>query len=165
MLKYKYHQRGRQAKRFVLPSLRRGDTLARVARERSRTGIYHIMLRGINRQTIFKDNQDRVRFLDTLGEYKNICEFVFYGYCLMDNHVHLLIKETKESVSDIIKRICSSYVYWYNAKYKRCGHLFQERFKSEVVETDSYFLTVLRYIHQNPLKAKIAESLATLMGK
>ncbi|HZJ76718.1 MAG TPA: transposase, partial [Oscillospiraceae bacterium] len=68
--------------------------------------------------------------------------------------------ETKESVSDIIKRICSSYVYWYNAKYKRCGHLFQERFKSEIVETDSYFLTVLRYIHQNPLNAKIAESVA-----
>jgi len=134
--------------------------LARVARERSRTGIYHIMLRGINRQTIFEDNQDRVRFLDTLEEYKDICEFVFYGYCLMDNHVHLLIKETKESVSDIIKRICSSYVYWYNAKYKRCGHLFQERFKSEIVETDSYFLTVLRYIHQNPLKAKTAESVA-----
>ncbi len=134
--------------------------MARVARERSRTGIYHIMLRGINRQTIFEDNQDRVRFLDILEEYKDICEFVFYGYCLMDNHVHLLIKETKESVSDIIKRICSSYVYWYNAKYKRCGHLFQERFKSEIVETDSYFLTVLRYIHQNPLNAKIAESVA-----
>ena len=55
--------------------------MARVAREKSKTGIYHIMLRGINRQTIFEDNQDRVRFLDTLGEYKNICEFVFYGYC------------------------------------------------------------------------------------
>ncbi len=138
--------------------------MARVARERSRTGIYHIMLRGINRQTIFEDDRDRARFLDTLEEYKGICEFIFYGYCLMDNHVHLLIKETKESISDIIKRICSSYVYWYNAKYKRCGHLFQERFKSEVVETDSYFLTVLRYIHQNPLKAKIAKSVAESEG-
>jgi len=84
--------------------------LARVARERSRTGIYHIMLRGINRQTIFEDNQDRVRFLDTLEEYKDICEFVFYGYCLMDNHVHLLIKETKESVSDIQGEAAPEYI-------------------------------------------------------
>ena len=159
MLKYRYQQ-GRQTNRFVLPCLHRRGTLARVARERSRTGIYHIMLRGINRQTIFEDDQDRIRLLNTLEEYKDICEFIFYGYCLMDNHVHLLIKETKESVSNIIKRICSSYVYRYNAKYKRCGHLFQERFKSEVVETDSYFLTVLRYIHQNPSKAKIVKSVA-----
>lgn len=132
--------------------------MARVAREKSRTGIYHIMLRGINRQTIFEDDQDRVRFLDTLGNYKDTCEFILYGYCLMDNHVHLLIKETEESISRVIKRICSSYVYWYNAKYRRCGHLFQERFKSEVVETDRYFLTVLRYIHQNPIKANIVKT-------
>ncbi len=75
-----------------------------------------------------------------------------YGYCLMDNHVHLLVKETKESISDFMKRLSSSYVYWYNMKYDRCGHLFQERFNSENVESEKYFITVLRYIHQNPLK-------------
>ena len=71
----------------------------------------------------------------------------------MNNHIHLLMRETREPISQAIKRISSSYVHWYNLKYKRCGHLFQERFKSEVVETDAYFLTVLRYIHQNPMKA------------
>ncbi|MCK9267929.1 MAG: transposase [Alkaliphilus sp.] len=134
--------------------------MARVAREKSGTGIYHVMLRGINRQTIFEDNQDRVKFLETLERYKDACEFELYSYCLMDNHVHLLMKETVESISRTIKRICSSYVHWYNAKYERCGHLFQERFKSEVIETDSYFLTVLRYIHQNPVKAKIVKTVA-----
>lgn len=74
----------------------------------------------------------------------------------MDNHVHLLVKELEVTVSEFIKRICSSYVYWYNMKYDRCGHLFQDRFKSEVVETRAYFFTVLRYIHQNPLKAGLA---------
>jgi hypothetical protein len=78
----------------------------------------------------------------------------------MDNHIHLVIKETNESISQVIKRISSNYVYWYNQKYKRCGHLFQERFKSEVVETDAYFLTVLRYIHQNPLKAGITRDIS-----
>ena len=66
------------------------------------------------------------------------------------------MKEKDTALSDIIKRICSSYVYWYNSKYDRCGHLFQARFRSENVETTSYFLRVLRYIHQNPLKAGLA---------
>ena len=67
--------------------------------------------------------------------------------------MHLLIEETEEPIGQSIKRICGSYVYWYNRKHDRVGHLFQDRFKSEIVEDDSYFLTVLRYIHQNPLKA------------
>ena len=84
-------------------------------------GIYHVMLRGINRQTIFEDNEDRIKFLDTLARYRDDCGFELYSYCLMGNHVHLLMKEVVEPISGIIKRICSSYVYWYNAKYKRCG--------------------------------------------
>lgn len=76
----------------------------------------------------------------------------------MDNHIHLLCKETDESISDIVKRISSSYVHWYNAKYERSGHLFEGRFKSETVEEVRYFLTVLRYIHQNPLKAGVSKS-------
>jgi len=71
----------------------------------------------------------------------------------MGNHVHLLIKEGKEVLSNTMKRIGASYVHWYNWQYNRKGHLFQDRYKSEAVEDDAYFLTVLRYIHQNPLKA------------
>ena len=78
----------------------------------------------------------------------------------MDNRVHLLLKEEKENISQSMKRIISSYVYWYNSKYGRCGHLFQERYKSEPVFSDAYLLTVLRYIHQNPLKAKIVSDLS-----
>lgn len=111
------------------------------------------MIRGINRQTIFEDEEDKRRFLDTLRKYRENNHFELYGYCLMDNHVHLLLKEKEDSLSMLMKRISSSYVYWYNRKYRRCGHLFQERFNSENVDNDSYFRTVLRYIHQNPLKA------------
>jgi putative transposase len=130
--------------------------MSRKPRRKSRSGIYHIMLRGINRQTIFEDEEDKLRLLETIEKYKEKSKFKIYGYCLMDNHVHLLIKETEECVSLIIQRISASYVYWYNHKYERCGHLFQERFKSENVETISYFITVLRYIHQNPIKAGLA---------
>jgi putative transposase len=127
--------------------------MARKERKKSRSGIYHIMLRGINRQTIFEDEEDKRKFLETLKKYKDVSKYQLYSYCLMDNHVHLLIREMDETIAEAIKRISSSYVYWYNLKYERVGHLFQERFKSERVESEVYFLTVLRYIHQNPLKA------------
>jgi putative transposase len=126
---------------------------------KSQTGIYHIMLRGINKQTIFEEEVDKRAFLKRLIKYKDVCQYKVYGYCLMDNHVHLLMKEMNESISDSLQRISSSYVYWYNLKYDRCGHLFQERFKSETVENAASFKKVLRYIHQNPLKAGLAQNI------
>lgn len=133
--------------------------MARQARLKSKSGIYHIILRGINRQVIFEDDDDKFKFLECLSHYRDICDYTVYGYCFMDNHVHLLINESKEDISSIMKRIGVRYVSWYNRKYDRCGHLFQDRFKSEVVEDDTYLLVVLRYIHQNPVKAGLVHSL------
>lgn len=132
--------------------------MPRQARRKSESGIYHIIVRGINKQVIFEDDEDREKFIGYLQYYKDIAGYLLYGYCLMDNHIHLLIKEGKESIGNTMKRIGVSYVSWYNRKYDRAGHLFQDRFKSEVVETDEYLLTVLRYIHQNPVKAGKAKS-------
>lgn len=133
--------------------------MPREPRRKSNSGIYHIMLRGINRQTIFEDDEDKIKLLRTIKRYKGKNNFKLYGYCLMDNHIHLLMREVEETVSQTIQRISASYVHWYNSKYARCGHLFQGRFKSENVETSNYFITVLRYIHQNPLKAMLAEDI------
>lgn len=134
--------------------------LPRDARCKSKSGIYHIMLRGINRQDIFEDEEDVERLIETIMKYKETSKFQIYAYCIMTNHIHMLFREMEESISNIIKRISSSYVFWYNKKYERCGHLFQDRFKSEAVESEEYFLTVIRYIHQNPVKAGIAKSAA-----
>jgi len=81
--------------------------------------------------------------------------YILYAYCLMSNHIHLLIREREETIGMTIKRIASSYVYYFNHKYSRDGHLFRERFKSEPVNDMAYFETLLRYIHQNPVKAGI----------
>jgi len=134
--------------------------MARTARKKSKSGIYHLILRGINRQTIFEEEDDAKKFLETLEKYKEKCGYKIYAYCLMGNHVHLLFKEKDEELGVVMRRIGASYVYWYNWKYNRCGHLFQDRYKSEVVEDEKYFLTVLRYIHQNPLKAGIVKDVA-----
>jgi putative transposase len=131
-------------------------TVARKPREKSSSGIYHIILRGINRQSIFEDEEDRLKFLEVLAKCKEISQCRIFAYCLMDNHVHVLLQEARESISMTIQRVSSSYVIWYNGKHDRCGHLFQERFVSEPVESESYFLTVLRFIHQNPVQAKLA---------
>lgn len=130
--------------------------MPRQARQKSESGIYHIILRGINKQMLFADDEDRERFISCLHYYKSVSHYALYGYCLMDNHVHLLIKEGKEPIGHTMKRIGVSYVSWHNRKYKRCGHLFQDRFKSETVDTEEYLLTVLRYVHQNPVKAGLA---------
>jgi len=144
--------------------------MPRYAREQSITGVYHVILRGVNKQQIFECSEDYERFLavlraqtqweeDNLGiKQKPHC--VVYSYCLMGNHVHILLKEVSESVGETIKRISSSYVYHYNHKYNRVGHLFQERFKSQPVSDWTYFLTLIRYIHQNPLKPHLVKDLS-----
>lgn len=115
------------------------------------------MLRGINQQQIFEDVADYAKFLEILKDCKAICEFELYAYCLMGNHIHLLLKEGTESLEQVFKRLCGRFVYWYNTKYRRVGHLFQDRFKSEPIDTEEYFFAVLRYIHQNPTKAKLCK--------
>ena len=108
--------------------------MARQAREVSGTGIYHVMMRGINRQNIFEDDEDYTRFMELL--YQMVCPVddkgqtlpsrcIIYAYCLMTNHVHLLIRDGSESLAEVIKRICTSYAQYYNKKYLRFGHLFQ----------------------------------------
>ncbi len=118
------------------------------------------MMRGANRQEIFHDDEDCMKFLDIMKKYKKQTETKIYGWCLMGNHVHLLLGEGNEDISVTMKRIGVSYAWYYNWKYNTVGHLFQDRFKSEGVDSDAYLLTVIRYIHQNPAKAGLVKSLS-----
>ena len=122
------------------------------------------MLRGIDRRDIFADDQDRGKFLkilravtapedrdgNPLPPYCNI-----HAYCLMDNHVHLLIAEGAEDIGTVMKRIGVSYVSYFNKRHERLGPLFHDRFRSEPVGSEDYFITLLRYIHQNPVEAEM----------
>ena len=127
--------------------------MARQKRKVSGTGIYHVLIKGINQQRIFEQVEDYKQFLDYLYEVKKLSGLVLYAYCLMGNHVHLLLKEGEEPLSMVFRRLGTRYVHWFNHKYDRSGHLFQDRFRSEPVETDEYFVTVLIYIYNNPVKA------------
>jgi REP element-mobilizing transposase RayT len=129
--------------------------MPRQARKMSGSSIYHIMIRGNERRKIFLDDEDRARFIDTLQIKIEASKGKLFAFCLMDNHVHILVGEGNETIANIMKRINVSYVIYFNKKYNRIGHLFQDRFKSEVIEDDSYLLEAIRYIHNNPVKAGI----------
>ena len=120
------------------------------------------------RQNIFEDEEDYRRFLMIL--FQMVCPVdekgyplpsrcIFYAYCLMPNHVHLLVREASDNLADVVKRIGGSYAQYFNKKYQHFGHLFQDRFKSEPVNDNAYFFTLLRYIHQNPIAAGICRDL------
>ena len=129
--------------------------MSRIARIQSSTGIYHVVLRAINRQNIFEDDDDRNAFLRILAKGKEKSGLTLHCYCLMDNHIHLLIAPEEGSLGKTMMGIAVSYAMRFNTKYERSGHLFQDRFKSEAIEDDSYLLAATRYICQNPCKAKL----------
>ena len=138
--------------------------MPRQARKESGTGIYHVMLRGINRQDIFEEAEDYMRMLSCLQQMLEQYDYqgkrlpplcTFYAYCLMSNHIHLLLRVSQEDIGSTIKHLAVMYAMYYNQKYSRSGHVFQDRFKSEPVNDMAYFVTLLRYIHQNPIKAGI----------
>lgn len=131
--------------------------MPRYARKKSRSNVYHVMLRGIDRMPLFLDNEDRMRFLNSLDRMKKEGEYEIFAYCLMSNHIHLLIKEGKDTIERSMKRIGVSYSYYFNKKYNRVGHIFQDRFRSEAIEDDGYLLVACRYIHNNPVKGRIVE--------
>lgn len=119
----------------------------------SSTGIYHAIIRSVNQQLIFEESEDYHKFLLILSDAKSKYEISIYAYCIMDNHVHLLIQSTPEHLAPFFNSLLTRFVRWYNNKYERSGHLFQGRFHSKVVESDTYFINTLIYIHNNPVKA------------
>lgn len=129
--------------------------MPRSKRIKSLTHTYHIMIRGVNKEKIFCDEDDKRKFLQILKYYLNKFDVEIYAYCLMDNHVHFLLKSS-ESFNKFMQCIQTVYATYFNKKYKRIGHLFQDRFKSIPVEKETYLLECVRYIHQNPVKAKIS---------
>ena len=138
--------------------------MPRTSRQHSDTGVYHVMLSGIDRRDIFVDDQDRGKFLKVLRaviapedrDGKPLPPYChIHAYCLMDNHIHLLIAESSEDIGTVMKRIGVSYVSYFNKRHGHLGPLFHDRYRSEPVGDTGYFITLLRYIHQNPVEAEM----------
>ena len=121
--------------------------------------VYHVINRGNNRQEVFKGEGDFDTYLKVLKKFKQKYSFRFYGYCLMNNHAHLIIEPTKaKTLSKIVQSITLSHIRLYHSKYSSSGHLWQGRFKNPIVQSDEYLLQCLKYIELNPVRAGIVST-------
>ena len=132
--------------------------MPRQARQRNESGFLHLIVRGIGRQALFEEREDYHFFLAILARFSQETGVSVCAYCLMENHVHLLVRDDNEHVSLMMKKLGVSYSRYFNRKYKREGHLFQDRYLSEAIQDERYLLTVFRYILNNPRKAGLCSA-------
>ncbi len=121
--------------------------------------LYHVMIRGIERRRIFNDNEDRENLIERLSMLLPKTKTQCYAWAFMPNHAHFLFRSGPSGITTLMKRLLTGYAVSYNRKHRRHGQLFQNRYKSIVCQEDAYLLELVRYIHLNPLKAKIVVDL------
>ena len=124
--------------------------------------LHHIMVRGINKSTIFEDDEEREQFLNRLGENITDARASIYAFALMTNHAHVLFKSGKPGISAVMKKQLTWYAQYYNRRHLRSGHLFENRYKSILCDEDNYLLALIRYIHLNPIRAGIVGTVEEL---
>ena len=144
-------------RKFLFIKLEEEGTMA-IKRAISSINMYHVVSRGTGRQLIFEEDEDYEFFLSLLDRDRTRFHVEVYAYCLMGNHVHLLLHAPLERVSAFMKHLNGTYAQWFNGKAGRTGHLFQERFWSEAVNDEEYLLTVIHYIHHNPTRAMLGDA-------
>lgn len=127
--------------------------MARRLRTHYPGAIYHVIARGNNREAVFAHEEDKQKYISLIEKYKQKYHFSLYAYVLLDNHVHALISVGEDPLAKIMQGIQQSYTQYYNRKYDRSGHVFEQRYKAKLCKNDVYLLTLLRYIHRNPSKA------------
>ncbi len=120
---------------------------------------YHIYSRGVDQRTIFQDDLDFKKFLNIFSDVYFKRNFKVHAYCLMNNHYHFCIETPEQNIGDIMRDINSKYVLYFNQKYQRKGRLFEGPYNDKVVDTPSYFLILISYIHCNPLEAGLVKEI------
>jgi len=133
--------------------------MARALRLSFENAFYHIIARGIRKENIFYSDKDKKVFLDKINETFEKYFFICYAYCLMDNHYHLFIQTPIANISEGMHYLNTSYANWFKAKYKLTGPIFQGRYKSILIDADSYALVLSAYVHLNPLRAGMVKEL------
>lgn len=130
--------------------------MVRTARYIIENACYHVVNRGNQKQAVFFEEEDYVKYLCILKHYKRKYGFFLYAYCLMPNHIHLIIGiKGTEGMAKFMQGLTQTYTIWFNKKYKKVGRLWQGRFKSMVIQEDKYLIDCLGYVELNPVRAKL----------
>ncbi|HHX61553.1 MAG TPA: transposase [Epulopiscium sp.] len=124
--------------------------MPRIARVTTTSHSYHIMVRSIKELELFKEDEDKIKYFQLIEKSQLKYGFKVYSYCLMNNHGHLIIDPAGADISKVMHVINFSYAKYFNKKYNRYGHVFQDRFKSKIIDTERYMITLSAYIHNNP---------------
>ena len=133
--------------------------MARPLRVQYEGAIYHVTIRGNDRRDIFRDDRDRQRFCDRLADCVEAHEIRLYMFCLMSNHVHLMLETPAGNLSEFMHRLQTAYSVYFNLRHSRSGHLFQGRYGARVVRGEGYILRLARYVHLNPVFTRAAKKL------
>ncbi len=133
--------------------------MPRKARVESNTGYYHVMLRGHNKEWIFTQEGQKKEFLSLLKKEQDDKVIEIAAWCLMSNHIHLVLKADLDNLSRAMKRVNIKFAMHYNYHHNRVGHVFQDRYKSQAIEDEEYLVQVIRYVHNNPVKAEIVQNI------
>ena len=137
----------------------KGVNMPRTQRIQSSLRIYHVVIKGADRQLLFEEEKDFKKYLKLLEYFKQECEFEIFAYCLMSNHVHLLIRHSPDSsLETIFRKLNTTYAVWFNMKYERTGYVQNGRYFSDPIENINSLLAVARYIHYNPTNAGLEKS-------
>jgi REP element-mobilizing transposase RayT len=124
--------------------------------------LHHIIARGIDRGKIFQDPTDKRNFLERLGEILKGTETRCFAWALIANHFHLMLKTGNVPIATVMRKLLTGHALWYNRRHRRTGHLFQNRYKSILCQEDAYLLELVRYIHLNPLRARLVRDMTAL---
>lgn len=136
--------------------------MPRKARIDAPGALHHIIIRGIERKAVFKDKADRDNFFERLGRIIKETDTGCYAWVLMTNHIHMLLKTGLAPIATVMRRLLTGYAVSFNRRHRRHGHLFQNRYKSFLCEEDVYLKELVRYIHLNPLRAKVVRDIKEL---
>ncbi|MBI4706687.1 MAG: transposase [Candidatus Omnitrophica bacterium] len=136
--------------------------MPRQARIITENGCYHVITRGNQKQLVFKELSDYEMYLSIVSKYKRKYNFKLYSFCLMPNHIHLLLEVNNPYfLKKVMHGLNLSYTIYFNSKYDKVGHLWQDRFKSKIIQKDEYLAECMKYIETNPMRASLAKNITT----
>lgn len=131
--------------------------MPRAARKKVKNAVYHVLMRGVDKHAMLRTEEDYQYFMSLLRRCKAECDMEIYGWCLLNDHVHLVVRERGDDMAGFFRHLCTAYACHYNMQRKRAGRVFQDRYRTDILETNEDVVRVLRHIYHEPVRLGLCE--------